>query len=327
MHYYLPGWEIPKFRPEYFTDEYGFITDYLSEFLREMRKCSFSDALDRYFKLGNNLNQRDVIAVRKTVSGLIKLIYPNGELSRDEVEEVLRYALIGRRRVKEQLKKIAGMEFYDVHFSYIDNETLNEEFVSVPEQGGGKIIPEGIGKPGHIYTVGRGRSGMIGVYKIETQLVSGSGKFEKTGLGSDREAREAVDTAFRFFKANSKSISGTITTLTKDYLMHVRDIQGIGMTTELALAAFVALCSGSLDKPCQGQLAVLGSMSIGGTINKVEELANVLQVCFDSGAKKILLPMASAPDITTVPPELFAKFQMSFYQTPEDAVFKALGVE
>ncbi len=327
MHYYLPGWEIPKFRPEFFTDEYGFISDYLSEFLREMRKRSFSDALDGYFKLGNNLNQRDVIAVRKTVSGLIKLIYPNGEFGRDEVEEVLRYALVGRRRVKEQLKKIAGMEFYDVHFSYIDNQTLNEEFVSVPEQGGGKIIPEGIGKPGHIYTVGRGRSGMIGVYKIEMQLVSGSGKFEKTGLGSDREAREAVDTAFRFFKANSKSISGAITTLTKDYLMHVRDIQGVGMTTELALAAFVALCSGSLDKPCQGQLVVLGSMSIGGTINKVEELSNVLQVCFDSGAKKILLPMASAPDITTVPPELFAKFQMSFYQTPEDAVFKALGVE
>lgn len=327
MHYYIPGWEIPKFRPEFFTDEYGFITDYLAEFLREMRKRSFSDALDRYFRLGNNLNQRDVIAVRKTVSGLVKLIYPNGEFSRDDIEEILRYALIGRRRVKEQLKKIGGMEFYDVHFSYIDNETLNEEFVSVPEQGGGKIIPEGLGKPGHIYTVGRGKSGMIGVYKIETQVVSGSGKFEKTGLGSDREAKEAIETAFRFFRVNSKKISGTITTLSKDYLMHVRDINGVGLTSELALAAFVALCSGALDRPCQSQLVVLGSMSIGGTINKVEELANVLQVCFDAGAKKVLMPMSSATDIGTVPPELFAKFQISFYQSPEDAVFKALGVE
>jgi ATP-dependent Lon protease len=327
MHYYIPGWEIPKFRPEFFTDEYGFITDYLAEFLREMRKRSFSDALDRYFRLGNNLNQRDVIAVRKTVSGLVKLIYPNGEFSKDDIEEILRYALVGRRRVKEQLKKIGGMEFYDVHFSYIENETLNEEFVSVPEQGGGKIIPEGLGKPGHIYTVGRGKSGMIGVYKIETQVVSGSGKFEKTGLGSDREAKEAIETAFRFFRVNSKKISGTITTLSKDYLMHVRDINGVGLTSELALAAFVALCSGALDRPCQSQLVVLGSMSIGGTINKVEELANVLQVCFDAGAKKVLMPMSSATDIGTVPPELFAKFQISFYQSPEDAVFKALGVE
>lgn len=327
MHYYLPGWEVPKFRPEFFTNDYGFITDYLSEFFREMRKRSFSDAFDQYFKLGTNLNQRDVIAVRKTVSGLIKLIYPNGKFEKKDVIEILRYALVGRRRVKEQLKKIGGMEFYDVHFSFIDLEIMNEEFVSVPEQGGGKIIPEGLAKPGHIYTIGRGKSGMIGVYKIETQVVSGSGKFEKTGLGSEREAKEAIETAFRFFKANCKNISGTLTTLTKDYLMHVQDVNGIGLTSELALAAFVALCSGGLTKPCQSQLAILGSMSIGGSINKVEELANVLQVCFDAGAKKVLLPMSSAVDISMVPAELFAKFQIAFYQTPEDAVFKALGVE
>ena len=327
MHYYIPGWEIPKMRPEFFTDEYGFITDYVSEFIREMRKRSFSDALDKFFKLGNNLNQRDVIAVRKTVSGLVKLIYPNGEFTRDDIEEILRYALVGRRRVKEQLKKIGGMEFYDVHFSYIDNETMSEEFVSVPEQGGGKIIPEGMGKPGHLYTIARGKSGMIGAYKIETQVISGTGKFEKTGLGSDREAKESIETAFRYFRANSKNISGSISITTKDYLMHVQDIHGVGMTSELALAAFVALCSGALGKPPQSQLVVLGSLSIGGTIMKVEELANVLQVCFDSGAKRVLLPMASAVDIPTVPPELFAKFQISFYQSPEDAVFKALGVE
>lgn len=327
MHYYIPGWEIPKMRPEFFTDEYGFITDYVSEFMREMRKWSYSDVLDKFFKLGNNLNQRDVIAVRKTVSGLVKLIYPNGEFTRDDIEEILRYALVGRRRVKEQLKKIGGMEFYDVHFSYIDNETMNEEFVSVPEQGGGKIIPEGMGKPGHLYTVARGKSGMIGAYKIETQVISGTGKFERTGLGSDREAKESIETAFRYFRANSKNISGSISITTKDYLMHVQDIHGVGMTSELALAAFVALCSGALGKPPQSQLVVLGSLSIGGTIMKVEELANVLQVCFDSGAKRVLLPMASAVDIPTVPPELFAKFQISFYQSPEDAVFKALGVE
>lgn len=326
MHFYLPGWEIPKMRPEFFTNSFGFITDYLSEYLREMRKRTFSDVIDKYFKLGNNLNQRDVIAVRKTVSGLVKLIYPHGEFNKEDIEEILRYALVGRRRVKEQLKKIGGMEFYDVHFSYIDNENMNEEFVSVPEQGSGSLIPEGAMKAGQVYTIGIGDSGMIGVYKIETEVINGSGKLEKTGLGYDKDAKESIETAFRYFKANSRNISASISTMHKDYLMHVQDINGVGLTSYLSLAALIAMCSGALVKPAQSQLAVLGSISIGGTINKVEDLANILQVCFDSGAKKILLPMVNAVDIATVPPELFAKFQIMFYSGAEDAVFKALGV-
>ncbi|MDM8128311.1 protease Lon-related BREX system protein BrxL [Paraclostridium benzoelyticum] len=327
MHYYLPGWEVPKMRPEFFTNEYGFITDYVAEFMREMRKRNFSDSMDKYFKLGNNLNQRDTIAVRKTVSGMVKLIYPNGEFSKEDIEEVLKYALVGRRRVKEQLKKIGGMEFYDVQFSYIDSETLAEEFVAVPEQGGGKIIPEGMNRAGHVYTVARGKSGMIGTYKIETEVINGSGKFDKTGLSSDREAKEAIDTAFKYFKANSKSISGSISVTARDYMMHIQDIGGIGMSKDLSLSALVGLCSGAMNRPVQSQLVVLGDLSIGGTINKIEELANILQVCFDSGAKKILLPMSSAVDLPTVPPELFAKFQTSFYTSAEDAVFKALGAD
>lgn len=327
MHFYLPGWEIPKMRPELITDSFGFITDYLSEYLRDMRKITFGDSIDKYFKLGNNLNQRDVIAVRKTVSGLVKLIYPHGEFEKEDIEEILRYALVGRRRVKEQLKKIGGMEFYDVHFSYIDNETMEEEFISVPEQGSSTLIPEGLSKAGHVYTIGLGDSGMIGVYKLEVEVVGGTGKFERTGLGYDREAKESIDTAFRYFKANSRNVSSTISTTTKDYLMHVQDVNGVGMTSQLSLAAIIAMCSGALNKPVQSQLAVLGSVSIGGTINKVEDLANTLQVCFDAGAKKILLPMSNAVDIATVPPELFAKFQIMFYSSAEDAVFKALGVQ
>lgn len=327
MHCYIPGWEIPKYRPEFFTNEYGFITDYLSEFLRELRKISYADVFDKYFRLGNNLNQRDVIGVRKMVSGLVKLIYPHGKCEKTEVEEILRFALESRRRVKEQLKKIGGMEFYDVNFSYIDNESFSEEFVPVPEHGGGKLIPEGLHKPGQIYTVSRGKSGMIGVFKIETEMVTGSGKFERTGIGSDREAKESVDTAYRYLKANSKNISGTISTATKDYLMHVQDLNGIGITNQLTLASLVALCSAAMNKPVISSLAVLGNLSIGGTIIKVEELANVLQVCLDSGAKKVLLPITSTVDMATVPPELMGKFNLIFYQSPEDAVFKALGVE
>ncbi|MGG1640415.1 protease Lon-related BREX system protein BrxL [Paenibacillus sp. NRS-1782] len=326
MHYYLPGWEVPKMRPDFFTDKYGFIVDYMAEYFREMRKRSFADAIDQYFKLGNNLNQRDVIAVRKTVSGFIKLLYPNGEYTRDDVEEILKYALEGRRRVKEQLKKIGGMEFYDVHFSYIDKEMLSEEYVSVPEQGGEKLIPEGLGKPGHVYTVGHGDSGMIGVYKLENQVVSGTGKFEKSGVGSHRGAKESLDTAYRYFTSNSKSISGSISTKTKDYLMYISDLQGIGLTNELAIAELTGLCSCALERPIQESLVVLGNMTVGGTIAKVEEFANILQVCVDAGAKKVLIPASSVVDFQTVPPDLLIKVQPVFYSDPTDAVFKALGV-
>lgn len=326
MHYYMPGWEIPKMRPEFFTDRYGFIVDYVAEFFREMRKRSFADSIDRYFKLGNNLNQRDTIAVRKTVSGLVKLLYPHGEYTREDIEEVLKYALEGRRRVKEQLKKIGGMEFYDVMFSYLDKETMQEEHVAVPEQGGGKLIPEGMLRPGHVYVVGQALTGMIGVYKLENQVVSGTGKFDKAGIGSNREVKESLDTAFRYFTANSKSVSNSISIKTKDYLMHLTDLQGIGLTAQVAIAELIGLCSGALDKPVQEGLVIVGNMTVGGTISKVEELANILQVCVDAGAKKILLPAPSAGDFYTVPSDLIVKVQPIFYLDPIDAVYKALGV-
>lgn len=327
MHCYNPGWEIPKFRPDHFTNDYGFITDYLAEFIRELRKASYGDALDKYFRLGRNLNQRDTIAVRRMVDGYVKLLYPNGEFAKEDIEEILRVALEMRRRVKEQLKKLGGMEFYDLNFSYIDNETFEEKFVSVPEQGGGKLIPEGICNPGQIYSVARGKSGMIGVFRLESQMLPGNGKFERTGLGSDRDAKEATNTAFNFLKANSNRISGSISVTSKDYIIGYQDLQGIGMTDRLALPTLIALCSIALGKPTVGTLAVLGEISISGSMIKVDELANTLQVCLDSGVKKVLLPITSAADLGTVLPELMGSFQIIFYNSAEDAVFKALGVE
>ena len=327
IHCYLPGWEIPKFRPEHFTDDYGFITDYLAEFIRELRKEQYGDALDKYFRLGTNLNQRDTIAVRKMVGGLLKLVYPDGEFSKEQLEEILKLALEMRRRVKEQLKKLGGMEFYDVNFSYIDKDSFEEYYVSVPEQGGGKLIPEGMCNPGQVYTVSQGKSGMIGVFRLESQMLPGNGKFERTGIGSEREAREATNTAFNFLKANAGHISGTISTTTKDYIVNYQDLQGIGMTSKLALPTLIALASIALNKPTVSSLAVLGEISIAGTMIKVDELANALQVCLDSGAKKVLLPITSAVDLGTVPSELIGCFNLIFYQSAEDAVFKALGVE
>ena len=327
LHCYIPGWEIPKFRPEHFTNDYGFITDYLAEFIRELRKEQYGDALDKYFRLGKNLNQRDTIAVRKIVGGYVKLLYPDGEFTKEQLEEILVFALEMRRRVKEQLKKLGGMEFYDVNFSYIDLDTFEEKFVSVPEQGGGKLIPDGMCNPGQIYTVSRGKSGMIGVFRLESQMLPGSGKFERTGLGSDRDCRESTNTAFNFLKANGNRISGGISTASKDYIINYQDLQGIGMTGKLALPTLIALCSIALGHPTVSSLAVLGEISISGTILKVDELANSLQVCLDSGAKKVLLPITSAADLGTVPPELVGSFNLIFYSSAEDAVFKALGVE
>ncbi len=327
IHCYIPGWEIPKFRPEHFTDDYGFITDYLAEFIRELRKEQHGDALDSFFHLGKNLNQRDVIAVRKTVGGFVKLLYPDGEYTKEELEEILQFALEMRRRVKEQLKKIGGMEFYDVNFSYIDNESFEEKYVAVPEQGGGKLIPEGMTNPGQVYTVSRGKFGMIGAFRLESQVLPGSGKFIRTGLGTDSRCKEASDTAFNFLKANGKRISASISTTTKDYIINYQDLQGIGMTEKLALPSLIALASVALGKPAQSSMAILGEISIAGTLIKVNELANTLQVCLDSGAKKVLLPITSAADLGSVPSELIGAFNIIFYSSAEDAVFKALGVE
>ena len=231
--------------------------------MREMRKRSFADAIDRYFKLGNNLNQRDTIAVRKTVSGLLKLLYPNGEFDKEDVRQCLEYALETRRRVKEQLKKIGGMEFYDVHFSYIDQESRDERFISVPEQGGGKLISDGPMNPGVLHTIGTGSGGHLGLYRMETQITAGNGKFAVSGIGSSTAAREALKVGFDYFKANLSRISGASKAGDHDYHMHIVELQNSGATTTITLAGFIAACSGILQKPLQGQLVVLGDMSLG----------------------------------------------------------------
>ena len=209
----------------------------------------------------------------------------------------------------------------------ISPTSFEEHYVSVPEQGGGKLIPEGIANPGQVYTVGRGKTGMLGVFRLESQMLPGTGKFERTGIGSDRSPKEAANTAFNYLKANANRISGTISTAAKNYVVNYQDLQGIGMTDTLALPTLIALCSIALNKPALSSMAILGEISISGTMMKVPELANVLQVCLDSGARKILLPITSAVDLAAVPAELIGCFNLIFYSSAEDAVFKALGVE
>jgi len=269
FHAYIPGWEIPKFSPHNFTKQYGFIVDYLAEWLREMRKRSFGDGIDRYFRVGNNLKQRDVQGVRKTVSGLLKLLFPDGSFSKEDVREALVYALRARRRIKEQLKKIGGMEFYDVHFSSIDLETLEEHFVSVPEQGGVSLIGEDALAPGHLHFVSTGDSEMIGTFKLELQTVPGNGKLVRTGVASSSRMKDRMNIALNFFKANAHRVSGTIHPENVDFLLQLLDLQGAGLPQECGLALFISLCSASLGRRVQSQLAIFGEMTLGGTITPV----------------------------------------------------------
>jgi ATP-dependent Lon protease len=327
FHAYIPGWEIPKMRPEFFTNQFGLIVDYLAEFMREMRKRNFGDAISKYFKLGRDLNQRDTIAVKRTVSGLLKLLYPEENYDKAAVRRCLEYALEARRRVKEQLKKIGGMEFFDVQFSYIDLESSEERFVSVPEQGGGALIPDTPLAPGVLHTVAPGSGGMLGLYRIETQVTTGNGAFKVSGIGSASDAREAVRIGFDFFRANASRVSAAAKVGDHDYHLHFVELHNTGASSAFTLATFVALCSGLLRKPLQPQLVVLGSMTLGGNIVPVENIAESLQLALDAGGKRLLLPMASVKDIPVIPGELFAKFQTSFYADATDAVFKALGVQ
>ncbi len=326
FHAYIPGWEVPKFGPENFTERYGFIVDYLAEWLREMRKRSFADAIDAHFTLGNNLKQRDVQGVRKSVSGLLKILYPDGEFSKEDVREVLTYALGLRRRVKEQLKKLGGMEFYDVNFSYLDKETLEEHFVSVSEQSSGKLIGAEPLPAGHLYSVTRGDADRIGLYRVELQTVTGRGQLKKMGGAAHARVRDAVNIAHHYFQANSSRISGSIKPSNHDYLLSLTDLSGAGNPGQLSLAVLLALASSSLGRPVQPQLAILGDVTMGGSVERVDDLASTLQVALDSGAHKLLMPAANVADIGSVPAELFAKFQPQSYTDPVDAVYKALGV-
>ncbi|WP_276819037.1 protease Lon-related BREX system protein BrxL [Mailhella massiliensis] len=326
MHSYIPGWEIPKMRPEFFTNRYGLIVDYLAEFLREMRKTTYADAINKFFRLGSNLNQRDVIAVQKTVSGLLKLLYPQGNFTKDAVERCLQYALQTRRRVKEQLKKLGGMEFYDVHFSYIDIESGEEKFVSVPEQGGTSLIPDGPLTPGSLHTVGVGSNGLLGLYRLELQITSGNGKLSISGTGTSSQAKEGMKIGFDYFKANAGRFSSLSQAGNHDYHLHIVELHNTGPSKTMTLPSLIAYASALLGKPVQNSLVVLGDMSLGGSIIPAANLAANLQVAFDAGAKSVLLPMSNVGDIPSVPGDLFVKFQVSFYSSPEDAVFKALGM-
>jgi len=328
FHLYIPGWEIPKMRPEFFTNEFGFITDFMAEWMRELQKYNFSNAIDKYFRLGKDLNQRDTKAVKKTVSGLLKLLFPDESYTKEDVKKCLTYALVGRRRIKEQLKKIGGMEFYDVNFSFIDLENSEEILVTVPEMGGNRLIPAGNLPNGSLFMIGTNpQTGHKGLYRFDLQTMAGSGKLTTTGFGNSSEIKDEIKEAINYIQANLHQVQANLKFNDFNYHIKLTDLNGIGHCKGITLAMFLSLCSGILERPILSQMVILGSMSIGGVILGTESLADALQIAADSGAKRVLIPAVDMAQMANVPTDLMSKFQLIIYSTPIEAVFKSLGVE
>jgi len=327
IHVYLPGWELDKMRPEYLTDHYGLVVDYITEVWRSLRKTSYADLVDRHFSLGSHLNQRDVRAVRKTISGLVKLLHPDGQVTKQELEECLQLALEGRRRVKEQLRRMGGLEYWAVNFSYIDQDTREESFVAVPEQTGGGLITPGPLDPGVTFTVGSDQTdGRLIIFRVEVQAMKGSGGLRATGALS-RAVRDAIDTAHTYLKSQSSRLG--VGKSPSDYDLHVQlvNLMGAREGSETGVAVFVALVSALVGKPAVESLVVLGEMSIRGGLQKVSLLTERLQLAMDNGAKRVLLPSENKRDFADIPSDVLDKLQIIFYSDPINAAFRAMGLE
>lgn len=325
LHFYIPGWEIPKMRVEYFTDHYGFVVDYLAEALRELRKHNFTEAIDRHFSLGSHLNARDVKAVRKTVSGLIKLIYPHGEMTRDELAEITELAIEGRRRVKEQLKKLGSFEYYQTSFSYIDNETREERFVGVPEQGGRDMIASDPLAPGSVYTASVDDHGKVGLYRLEVGCSPGTGKLKIAG-GIDGTMRESIQRAFAYLAAQKVKIGISQQVDMTDFHVEGIDLLSNHVPCEAGVALIVAVYSAIKKQSVLAGLVILGDMSIQGNIKSLRSLVEPLQVSMDNGARRALVPLENKRNFLEVSGDIVERVDPIFFSDPMTAAMKALGM-
>jgi ATP-dependent Lon protease len=324
LHFYLPGWEIPKMRNDMFTNHYGFVVDFLAEALREMRKHNFTEVIDRFFSLGSHLNARDRKAVRKTVSGLIKILFPHGEVTQEELAEVLELAMEGRRRVKEQLKKMGSFEYYHTSFSYTLQETGEERFVGVPEQGGRDLISSDPLTPGTVYTAGVTSDGTVGLFRLEVSVSSGTGKL-KTAGGVAGAMKESVQRAFSFLQAKKGELGIARDLDTSDIHVEVIDLLGNRVEAEVGVAFFVATYSALRRTPVSPGLLVLGDMSVQGNIKPLRSLVEPLQIAKDNGAKRALIPIENKRTFLEVSADIVEVVDPVFYGDPKTAAMKVLG--
>lgn len=329
IHCYLPGWEVPKMRSDILTGHVGLITDCLSEFCRGMRKRDFTHHLDEYFRLNSELNTRDEIGVRKTFSGLMKLLFPDERMTREDARMILEYAIEGRRRVKEQLKIMAGVEFMDVKLGYADVESPTAvKVIGVPEQSTDTLIPEGQLLPGHVFAVGRSVGGDYAIYKLENKAVSGSCKFQHEGVGGVRSARESIDAAWHYFRDNGGRVAAGMHLDKKDYLLFFSDLQAKGVSDEVSLAEFVGLCSAACNRAVSAATVIPGIVRLSGSMDEIKGLEDILRVAKNAGAKRILLPFSAIYEMPKIPMELASSVSADYYEdgNPVAAARKALGI-
>lgn len=328
IHYYLPGWEIPKLKSSLFTNNYGFITDYLAEFTKSMRKKDWTNELNKYFRLNNDVNKRDEISIRKTVSGLIKLVFPDLSYTKEELHELVVYALEGRRRVKEQLKKIAGDEFSAVNLGFVDIETEEEIVVYTTEQPKESIISTSVLQPGHVFCVGTGiNSEVKAIFKLENKIVFGEGKFMTEGIGRTSPVKECFNASWNHFKDKIKEFSTHYVIESKDYLMSFIDPQGKDVPDDVSLAELVGLCSIVLNRNMVQGMAVVGHYNLAGSLTEPNHLADIFRVAKNAGATKLLLPNIVISNLKEVPEEYINAVMPVFYSNMSDAVRKALDLK
>jgi len=325
LHFYIPGWEIPKMRVEFFTDHYGFVVDYLAEGLKELRKYNYTEKLDHHFSLGSHLNARDVKAVRKTVSGLLKIIYPHGEFSKEEMAEIAELALEGRRRIKEQLKKMGSFEYYRTSFSYIDNETRDEVYVGVPEEGGRNLIATDPLDPGSVYTASVNEQGKVGLYRIEVGSTPGTGKLKIAG-GVDSHMKESLQRAFAFIQGHKVNMGIAHQFDTTDFHVQAIDLLANRIPCEAGIALVVAIHSAVKKKSSLPALVVLGDLTIQGNIKAVRSLVEPLSAVMDNGARRVLIPIENKRNFLDVSGEIIERVDPVFYGDPLIAAIKALGI-
>lgn len=325
LHFYLPGWEVPKMRNEHFTDHYGFVVDYMAEALRELRKHNYTEIIDHHFSLGAHLNARDRKAVRRTVSGLVKILHPHGQVSREDLQDILEFAMEGRRRVKEQLKKMGSFEYHQTSFSYLVSETGEERFVGVPEQGGRDLISGDPLPPGTVYSASVSGDGTVGLYRIEISLSAGTGKLKSAG-GIGGDMKESINRAFSYLQANKNAFGVGREVDTSDFHVEVIDLLGNKVEAEVGVAFFVAAYSILRKAAPQPALLVLGDMSIHGNIKPARSLTEPLQVAMDNGAKRALIPIENKRQFLEVNADVLEKVDPIFFGELRQAAFKALGL-
>ena len=324
LHFYLPGWEIPQMRNQLFTDHYGFVVDYLAEALREMRKHNFTEIIDRYFSMGSHLNARDRKAVRKSVSGLMKIIFPHGDVDQKELAEILELAMEGRRRVKEQLKKMGSFEYAQTSFSYTLQETGEEHFVGVPEQGGRDLISSDPLSPGTVYTAGVTAEGTVGLFRLEVSVSSGTGKLKLAG-GISGAMKESVLRAFSYTQSKKIELGVARDFETSDIHVEVIDLLGNRVEAEVGIAFFVAVYSAFRKASVSPALLVLGDMSVQGNIKPLRSLTEPLQVAKDNGAKRSLIPIENKRNFLDVSADIMEFVDPVFYGDPKTAAMKVIG--